>query len=353
MVNAEELKSKIHEIERAILQAEQLYKVLRMFPDDMTVGELERILESHLPSEDITVGEAIREAVSIKANIQQQMAQAFRDIKRYYPGEYFKIVEPVRDPGISRFMSLTVRQLKSGHYKAFMEKLPKILENIGRTDPDILSELRSVLEEVTKPPEKKYEEWKKLMESDDFRRLLAIFGLAYYPPPPNAPPLEEIKATLENSEHFLDQAERVISILSIFKSRDKVLRIKERLIANLPANKAMTVGEARDAIESRIIPDLLRERDTLVAEMFEKYPEEAMKLRYLKRPEKIVKRVAPKSWKQVMALLRHYGEMPLEKLKGEAEAVYRMPADEVEKAVNEMIKKGYIIKKDNILSLTY
>lgn len=259
----------------------------------------------------------------------------------------------MRDPGISRFMSLAVHQLKSGHYKAFMEKLPKILENIGRTDPEILSELKSTLEETTKPPEKKFKEWKKLMESEDFRRLLAIFGLAYYPVPEGAPPLEEIKATLENAEHFLDQAERVISILSIFKSKDKVARIKERLLANLPANKAMTVGEARDAIEARMVPDLLRERDALVARMFELYPEEAMKLRYLKRPEKIVKKVAPKSWKQVMALLRHYGEMPLERLKAEAEAVYRMPAEEVEKAVEDMIKKGYIVKKGNILSLTY
>ena len=80
--------SQIREIEQAIQDAEQLYNVLRVFPN-ITIGEFEDTIKETLPKEDISVGEGIQQAYSIKQTVQQQMAQAISDLKRCYPGSYF------------------------------------------------------------------------------------------------------------------------------------------------------------------------------------------------------------------------------------------------------------------------
>ena len=269
--------SQIREIEQAIQDAEQLYNVLRVFPRDITIGEFEDTIKETLPKEDISVGEGIQQAYSIKQTVQQQMAQAISDLKKYYPGSYFDLIKPYRDPSVSNSFRLAVPQLKHGHYETFEEKLPWLIDVIGRTDPAILEDLKHALKEVVKPPSSKakakYDAWVELMEDDRFRRLLAMFGLLYYPTPEEAPPLEDIKRSMETTDYMLEQAKRVTSILSIFKSKRKVQNIKERILANTPADKSKTVEESMNLIEKKIMPELLSERQQLVNQLMREHVE--------------------------------------------------------------------------------
>ena len=140
------------------------------------------------------------------------MAQAISGLKKYYPGSYFDLIKPYRDPSVSNSFRLAVPQLKHGHYETFEEKLPWLIDVIGRTDPAILEDLKDALKEVVKPPSSKakakYDAWVELMEDDRFRRLLAMFGLLYYPTPEEAPPLEDIKRSMETTDYMLEQAKR-------------------------------------------------------------------------------------------------------------------------------------------------
>ena len=63
------------------------------------------------------------------------MAQAISDLKEYYPGSYFDLIKPYRDPSISNSFRLAVSQLKHDHYGTFEEKLDWIIDVIGEDGP--------------------------------------------------------------------------------------------------------------------------------------------------------------------------------------------------------------------------
>ncbi|RLI83332.1 hypothetical protein DRP04_01725 [Archaeoglobales archaeon] len=346
--DARALLKEIRELSQNITDMERFHTFLRSFPREMRCDEIRKFVSSYLPDDrEKTVGETLSEVSHFTAMIAQQMRQTLEAIKKYYPDIYFKYTSPAVNVRAVQMTKLVITLLKYHVYKAAFSKLKFIVEHIAHIDPETREKLKEAVKFVTYNPPVgvKRKEWENLVYSDDFKKLLTLLSLTSPPsPPPDIPTRAELEETLKQQQELIRSGAIIKKLLAGFRKDRKVYNIKRWILETLP-KRDMTVGEALELIESKIMPTILQKREQLIAEFVSRYPEEAHRVMAFRRPTKILKKVAPQAWRRIFAVLRFYGPLPEDELIKATKEIYGMGEEEIKKAIEEMLSAGYIVSE--------
>lgn len=354
--DAKEIYVEIKELSKEINDLSKFWEFLAQFPENMKTDTVRKIVEQYLPSEKVTIGEAYTDTFKMSKILAAQIAETLDKIKKYYPDLYFKYFQPQPHAAVISKARLVANLLKYGVYDAASKHIPYLVDKIAYLDERTRESLkRMITHTLYNPPslEVKKEAWERLVYSDSFKNLLIMLSISGSPkPPPDFPSKKEIDESLSNLYKLYQQAKLVLKLLSGFKRNRRADRVRETLLMYLP-RKTMTVKEAKEIIATKVMPQLLHKREQLIAQFASQYPEYAMYLMSFRRPEVVLKKVAPSRWRKVLAFIRFYQPIQKERLMQLVSEAHGMSPEEIEAVIEELKSVGYVVEHDGKYSLTF
>jgi len=353
---ARDLLNEIKDISKEINDVSRFWDFISKFPPETTTDTVRRFVEEYLPKEKVTVGEAYKDTFTMRKILASQIGETLERVKKYYPDLYYKYFHPQPHAAISSKARLVEKLLKYRVYGAASKHIPEIADKIAYIDERTRELLKKMIAyTVYNPPsvEVKRKEWEKLVYSEPFKKLMIMLSLSGAPkPPPDIPPKEELDKSLTNLYRLYQQADLVLKLLAGFRTRQRADIVRETLLTYLP-KKNMTVEQAKEIVATKIMPGLLHTRDQLMSQFAAEFPEYALHLMRFKRPDVVVKRVAPSRWRRVMAFIRYHQPITIDELITLVGSAYPMSPEEIRGVVEELKSVGYVIEENGKLVVRF